>query len=441
MKEESPPNMIFILADDLGYSQLGCYGSNFYKTPHIDKLAEEGMRFTNAYAACAVCSPTRASIMTGKYPARLHLTDFIAGNKRNSYPLTQPDWQKYLLLEEITFAEILKEHGYRTALFGKWHLSQEKTAPGSLAFNPDKQGFDESFVTYKPSQSMAQPWQDAENDAHNVDTITSLAIDFLERNRSNPFFLFVSHNTIHDPLREKAETIQKYRDLEESKEPENHPVIAAMIERLDGSCGVILNKIIELGLEKNTVVIFFSDNGGKHDYAAQTPLRTGKGWLYEGGIREPLIVKWPGNATAGSVSESLISSIDFLPTFLEISGIEGIPENVDGKSFTRVLKDPKTNIHQELFWHYPHYHGGSGMRPAGAVRSANYKLIEWYEPAVLNLENPVELFDLRNDIGETTNLADSLPDRAIELRELLRNWRIETRAQMPLVNTNIIEEI
>lgn len=441
MKEESPPNMIFILADDLGYSQLGCYGSNFYKTPHIDKLAEEGMRFTNAYAACAVCSPTRASIMTGKYPARLHLTDFIAGNKRNSYPLTQPDWQKYLLLEEITFAEILKEHGYRTALFGKWHLSQEKTAPGSLAFNPDKQGFDESFVTYKPSQSMAQPWQDAENDAHNVDTITSLAIDFLERNRSNPFFLFVSHNTIHDPLREKAETIQKYRDLEESKEPENHPVIAAMIERLDGSCGVILNKIIELGLEKNTVVIFFSDNGGKHDYAAQTPLRTGKGWLYEGGIREPLIVKWPGNATAGSVSESLISSIDFLPTFLEISGIEGIPENVDGKSFTRVLKDPKTNIHQELFWHYPHYHGGSGMRPAGAVRSANYKLIEWYESAVLNLENPVELFDLRNDIGETTNLADSLPDRAIELRELLRNWRIETRAQMPLVNTNIIEEI
>ena len=441
MKEESPPNMIFILADDLGYSQLGCYGSNFYKTPHIDKLAEEGMRFTNAYAACAVCSPTRASIMTGKYPARLHLTDFIAGNKRNSYPLTQPDWQKYLLLEEITFAEILKEHGYRTALFGKWHLSQEKTAPGSLAFNPDKQGFDESFVTYKPSQSMAQPWQDAENDAHNVDTITSLAIDFLERNRSNPFFLFVSHNTIHDPLREKAETIQKYRDLEESKEPENHPVIAAMIERLDGSCGVILNKIIELGLEKNTVVIFFSDNGGKHDYAAQTPLRTGKGWLYEGGIREPLIVKWPGNATAGSVSESLISSIDFLPTFLEISGIEGIPENVDGKSFTRVLKDPKTNIHQELFWHYPHYHGGSGMRPAGAVRSANYKLIEWYEPAVLNLENPVELFDLRNDIGETTNLVDSLPDIAIELRELLRNWRIETRAQMPLVNTNIIEEI
>ncbi|MCK4745450.1 MAG: sulfatase-like hydrolase/transferase, partial [Bacteroidales bacterium] len=197
LKEESPPNIIFILADDLGYSQLGCYGSNFYKTPNIDKLGHEGMRFTNAYAACPVCSPTRASIMTGKYPARLHLTDFIAGNNRNNYPLSQPDWQKYLLLEEITFAEILKEEGYRTALFGKWHLSQAKTPPESLAFNPGKQGFDESFVTYKPSQSMAQHWQDAENDAHNVDTITSLAIDFLERNKSNPFFLFVSHNTIH----------------------------------------------------------------------------------------------------------------------------------------------------------------------------------------------------------------------------------------------------
>ncbi len=439
LKKESPPNIIFILADDLGYSQLGCYGSDFYKTPNIDKLAQEGMRFTNAYAACPVCSPTRASIMTGKYPARLHLTDFIAGNSKDNYPLSQPDWQKFLLLEEITFAEILKAEGYRTALFGKWHLSREKTPPESLSFNPGKQGFDESFVTYKPSRSMAQPWQDAENDAHNVDTITSLAIDFLERNKSNPFFLFVSHNTIHDPLKEKAETIRKYEDLEEGKEPENHPVIAAMIERLDNSCGVIFNKISELGLEKSTVIIFFSDNGGKHDYAAQTPLRAGKGWLYEGGIREPLIVKWSGQTTPGSVSESIISSIDLLPTFLEISGIEDIPENVDGKSFARVLKDPKTNIHQNLFWHYPHYHDGSGMSPAGAVRSENYKLIEWYEPVLLNLENPVELFDLNNDIGETTNLADSLPDKANELRELLQNWRKETGAQMPVVNTYKIE--
>lgn len=433
--EKIPPNFVFILADDLGYSQLGCYGSDYYQTPNIDKLANEGMRFTNAYAACPVCSPTRASIMTGKYPARLHLTDFIAGNNNDNYPLSQPDWQKFLPLEEITFAEILKESGYNTALFGKWHLSKEKMPPGSLPFNPDKQGFDESFVTHKPSGNMIQLWQDAEIDAHNVDTITSLAIDFLERNKTNPFFLFVSHNTIHDPLKEKAETIQKYKNFKGSEEPENHPVIAAMIERLDNSCGTIFNKIKELGLEENTVVIFFSDNGGKDTYAAQTPLRAGKGWLYEGGIREPLIVKWKNKVSPGTVSEALISSIDFLPTFLEMAENKNIPKNIDGKSFLPALKQPKASIHKNIFWHYPHYHG-SGMIPAGAVRSGKYKLIEWYEPTFLNQEKPFELFDLNNDIGETTNLADSLPDKAAELKKLLENWRIEVGAQMPVINKN-----
>jgi arylsulfatase A len=434
--EKKPSNFVFVLADDLGYSQIGCNGSNYYQTPNIDKLAQEGMRFTNAYAACPVCSPTRASIMTGKYPARLHLTDFIAGNNKDNYPLSQPEWQKFLPLKEITFAEILKASGYQTALFGKWHLSKEKTPPGSLPFNPDKQGFDESFVTYKPSGSMIQPWQEAENDAHNVDTITSLALDFLERNQSNPFFLFVSHNTIHDPLKEKAETIQKYKNLTASEEPENHPVVAAMIERLDNSCGEIFNKIHELGLDENTVVIFFGDNGGRDKYAKQTPFRAGKGWLYEGGIREPLIVKWKDKITAGTVSESLISSIDFLPTFLDISNVENRPKNIDGKSFLPVLMDENSGNHKDLFWHYPHYHGGSGMMPAGAVRSGNYKLIEWYEPALLKQENPVELFDLRNDVGETTDLSQRLPEKTAELKELLNNWRIEVGAQMPKVNKN-----
>jgi len=246
-KDESPPNIILILADDLGYMQIGSNGSNYYPTPNIDELASEGMRFTNAYAACPVCSPTRASIMTGKYPARLHLTDFIAGNNKNIYPLTQPDWQKFLPLDEVTIAELLKSKGYHTAAFGKWHLSQAKMPPESLPYNPDMQGFDESFVTYKPSGGMAQPWQDAEDDAHNVDTITSLALDFMERYQPEPFFLYVSHNTIHNPLKERAATIDKYAKLEASEEPENNPVIAAMIERLDNSCGRIFKKIIDLG--------------------------------------------------------------------------------------------------------------------------------------------------------------------------------------------------
>lgn len=434
--QSSQPNIVFILADDLGYSQVGCYGSKYYQTPNIDKLAAEGMRFTDAYAACPVCSPTRASIMTGKYPARLHITDFIAGNNRKDLPLLQPEWQKFLPLEETTFAEALKNEGYRTAIFGKWHLSQAKTPPESLPYNPDKQGFDETFVTYKPQGNMAQPWQDAEDDAHNVDTITNLALDFMERNQNTPFFLLVSHNTIHDPLKEKSEIIAKYKSLSESDKPENHPVIAAMIERLDDSSGKIITKIGELGIEKNTIIIFFSDNGGKHSYAAQTPLRAGKGWLYEGGIREPLIVKWKDRIATGSVSGSMVSSVDFLPTFLEMCNIKNLPSNIDGKSMVPVLKNPDAKIHNALFWHYPHYHFGSGMKPAGAVRSGNYKLIEWYEPFLLENENAWELFDLENDISETRNLADSLPEKTEELKQLLHNWRNNVGAQMPTANQN-----
>jgi len=436
--EKSPPNIIFILADDMGRSQLGCYRSGYYQTSHIDNLASEGVLFTNAYAAAAVCSPTRASIMTGKYPARLHLTDFIAGNNRDDYPLSQPEWQKFLPLEEVSFAELLKENGYSTAHFGKWHLSPEKMPPKSLPYNPDKQGFDESFVTYKPSGNMVQPWQDAERDAHNVDTITSLSLDFMERNRENPFFLFVSHNTIHDPLKEKAETIRKYEEMEATKEAENHPIIAAMIERLDISCGKIFDKVKELGLEDNTIVIFYADNGGVHKYAAQTPFRAGKGWLFEGGIREPLIVKWKDVVKPGTVSESMVSSIDFYPTFLEMAGVEWtIPEKMDGKSMVPVLKNPTDETHHTLYWHYPHYHGGSGMVPAGAIRSGKWKLIEWYEKSLLgDQESVYELYNLETDEGETTNLADSLKTLTNELADKLQKWRYDVNAQMPVPNDN-----
>jgi len=435
-REQTSPNIVFILADDLGYSQLGCYGSDYYQTPNLDQLAREGMLFTDAYAACAVCSPTRASIMTGKYPGRLHLTDFIAGNKKTDYPLTQPEWQKHLPLEEVTVAEYLKEQGYSTAIFGKWHLSQFKTPPESLPFNPDKQGFDESFVTYKPSAGISQPWQGAEQDAHNVDTITSRALDFIDRNISNPFMLIVSHNTIHDPLKERAETIAKYEQLPGADSPENHPVIAAMIERLDNSCGAILEGIKEAGLEENTIVVFFADNGGKHKYALQTPLRAGKGWIYEGGIREPLIVKWKGNVEPGTHSDALVSSIDLLPTFLEMAGAEIMPESIDGKSLVPVLHNPDQEVHAKLFWHYPHYHKGSGMLPAAAIRRGDWKLIEWYEKSLLEGggESAFELYNLENDMGETRDLSDSLKSMCAELAAELNMWRTEVGAQMPVPN-------
>jgi len=435
---KNPPNIIFILADDMGCAQLGCYGSNFYQTPNIDKLASDGMLFTNAYAAAAICSPTRASIMTGKYPARLHLTDFIPGNDHDNYQLSQPEWQKFLPLAEVTFAEVLREHGYKTAIFGKWHLSREKTPPGSLPFNPDKQGFDEHFVTYKPSADLAQPWQSAEVDAHNVDTITELSLQFIKQNRNNPFFLFISHNTTHDPLKERAETILKYENMPASSNPENHPVLAAMVERLDNSCGKIFEGIEKLGLEDNTIIVFFADNGGRQKYAVQSPFRAGKGWLYEGGIREPMIVKWKDVVKPGSKSKSMVISNDFFPTFIEMAGIKDtITENIDGKSILPVLKNPETEIHKSLYWHYPHYHGGSGMEPAGAVRVDNWKLIEWYEKSLLGeKEKAFELYNLETDEGETNNLKADFPEKVEEMADRLHNWREETGAQMPVVNNH-----
>jgi len=289
-KKETPmPNIVFILADDLGYSQSGCYGSNYYRTPGIDRLAREGIRFTNAYAACSVSSPTRASIMTGKYPARLHITDFIAGNIRDDYPLSQPDWQKFLPLEEITLAELFREQGYKTAIFGKWHLSVTKFGPESLPFNPDKQGFEQHFVSDKPDRNT-----DPEHDPHKSDSIGNTSIQFIRENAGDPFFLFVSFSAIHNPLMEKADSIKKWEDVKGNDKPENNPVIAAMLSRMDRNIGKILDVIDELNLASNTIVIFFSDNGGLESDAMQTPLRKGKGWLYEGGIRVPLIIRWPG---------------------------------------------------------------------------------------------------------------------------------------------------
>ena len=314
-KNKTKPNFLFILADDLGWSQLGCYGSNFYETPNLDRLASEGMKFTDAYAACPVCSPTRASIMTGKYPARLHLTDFIAGGNYPVERLKQPEWQKYLPLEEVTIAEVLKTAGYKTASFGKWHLSIAKQLPQSERYNPDKQGFDESIITYKPKSK-----QDPEKDAHNVNRITEKSLEFLQKNKDKSFFLYVTHNTIHSPILGKKKLVEKYRNKAGADLPRNNPVIAAMIEDLDNSVGRLLKKLDELKIADKTIVIFFSDNGGLERAAKQTPLRSGKANLYEGGIREPLVVRWPGVTRPGSICSEPVISVDFFPSFLDILG-------------------------------------------------------------------------------------------------------------------------
>lgn len=436
-----PPNIVFVLADDLGWAQLGSYGSTYYETPHIDRLAEQGLRFTNAYAAAAVCSPTRASLMTGQYPARLHLTDFIAGGQPpDGSPLAHPDWSRYLPLEAVTIAEVLREAGYATASFGKWHLSQAKTPPESKPFNPDRQGFGESFVTYKPVPSMAQPWQDAEEDAHNVGIITRKSLDFIERHQERPFFLLVSHNSIHDPLVEKAALIEKYAQKPASERPENNPVIAAMLETLDASVGRLSAHLDSLQLTDRTLFVFYSDNGGldragqsDRVIALQTPLRAGKAELYEGGIRVPLVVRWPGVVAPGTTSGEPVSSIDFFPTLTEAAGAPAAETPIDGISLMPLLSGAGALDRDALFWHYPHYHS-AGAGPSGAIREGSYKLIEWYEAALLGRADQVELYNLDEDPGEQVNLAAEHPDRVDAMRTRLHAWREAVDAQMPVVH-------
>jgi uncharacterized sulfatase len=432
-----PPNVVMIIADDLGWSQLGCYGSSFYKTPNIDKLAKSGIKFTNAYSSASICSPTRAAIMTGKYPARLDLTDFIPGNTPKNKPLLTPeDWQKYLPLKELTIAEKMKTSGYSTGFYGKWHLSKEKLPPESLSHNPKMQGFNESFVTYKPSSNLIQQWQMKNNDFHNVDTITKSGLEFLDQNQKSPFLLILSHNTIHDPLIESEKLINKYENKIHSGKRENNPIIGAMIETLDKSVGEIINKLKILDLFDNTLLIFCSDNGGKHKHALQTPFKKGKGWLYEGGIRVPLIISWPKKIKKPFISYQMTSSIDFLPTILQVTNSNLDSKNqYDGVDISSIFSNQTKLINRdELFWHYPHYHNGSGMKPASAIRWKNYKLIEWHEATLLNKDNQIELYDLTVDPGESNNLSSKIPDIAIQMRNKLRDWINQVDGKMPQVN-------
>ncbi len=427
-RNSQPPNVVFILADDLGWVQTSAYGSKYYKTPHIDRLAKEGVRFTQAYSAAAICSPTRASIMTGKYPARLHLTDFIPGDASNEGRiLKQPDWQMFLPLEETTIAEVFRSKGYRTAIFGKWHLSREKFGPEALPHYPDKQGFDEYFVIDKPGSA-----DDPEADAHRSDSIGNTSVRFIRSQAGNPFFLFTSFSAIHRPLLEKADTVAKWKRMAGSNLPENNPVIGAMMARMDRNVGKILRTLDELDLAKETIVIFCSDNGGLLADALQTPLRKGKGWLYEGGIRVPVIIRWPGVVKAGSLSREVIGTWDFMPTFCALTGA-ALPPNVDGTNLLPLLQKGKSLPERDVFWHYPHYHS-TGMTPGSAVRSGKWKLIEFYEKSLTGQTGTAfELYNLETDPGETTNLAGEMTGLRKKLAGKLSHWRSAMGAQMPVI--------
>ncbi len=410
-------NVVFILIDDLGWADLACYGSTFHETPNIDRLAKQGMRFTDAYAACPVCSPTRASILTGKYPATVNLTDFIAGHWRPYAKLIVPKFNLQLLFAEDTMAEALKRAGYRTATFGKWHL-------GGWQSQPVKHGFDE----YGGAPNRGDKA---------VEGLTKRAEQFIEKHKGKPFFLYLSHHTVHIPLQARKELIEKYEAKAKAvAKPQSHPTYAAMVEAMDESVGRIMAKLDELKLADRTLLIFYSDNGGliqRFDKKGQVvtsnaPLRDEKGSLYEGGIRVPLIVRWPGVVRPGSESSEPVTSADFYPTLLEATGAKAAAgHRPDGESLVPLLKHSGRPKRDAIFWHYPHYHHTA---PCGAIRAGDFKLIEYYEYGDL------ELYNLKDDIGEKKNLAKAMPERAAELRKRLDAWRKAVGAKMPTPNPN-----
>jgi arylsulfatase A-like enzyme len=427
----SRPNILLIFIDDMGWKDLGCYGSDFYKTPHIDNLAKEGMRFTQAYAAAHVCSPTRASIVTGKYPARLRLTDWIPGHHRKNAKLLIPQWQKQLPAEEITVGELLQQNGYRTAWLGKWHLrglpdyaKLRKNKDPRVLKPQQSHGFQKGIQDWKLNSDKSQ------EDPKGVFQLTNEAIDFIKEAGDNPWFVAVSHYSVHGPVRFNDEVRKKYKQSMNPEGLQKDAAYAAMIESLDQSVGKLMNFIKNQKLDKNTLVVFYSDNGGVAKRTNNAPLRSGKGTLYEGGIRVPCIVSWPGKIPQGVTSDAMISSIDFFPTFARVASVAELPANVDGIDLMEHLTTHQAIDRDTTYWHYPHYHNGL---PGSAIRKGDYKLIEFFE------DGKLELYDLKNDIGETRDLAKENPEVAKKLHQQLIAWRKSVGAQMMTPNPNYRE--
>ncbi|MBN2414854.1 sulfatase [bacterium] len=458
-KHTATPNVVFFLIDDMGWTDLACYGSRYYETPHIDRLAREGMRFTDAYAACPVCSPTRASILSGKYPARVGITDWIPGDDPKNRKLLGAEDRHELPLDEVTLAEAFHGAGYATGFFGKWHL-------GGKGFYPEDQGFDVNVAGhwaghpasyFYPYKNTQERWdvpglEGGETGEYLTDRLTDESLAFIEANRDQPFMLYLSHYAVHTPVQSKMDLMEKYRKKlggmapqegaetvtegpSRAKQKQDNPAYAGMVESVDESVGRIADKLEELGLTERTVIVFMSDNGGLSTVrgnwnppTSNVLLRAGKGWLYEGGIREPMIVKWPGVTEPGSVCAEPVISTDFYPTLLEAAGLPLRPhQHEDGVSLVPLLKQRAGLKREALYWHYPHYHS-SGMTPGGAMRAGDYKLIEWFETG------EVELYNLKDDVSEKHDLAADMPAKAQELLGMLRSWRKETGAKMPAVN-------
>jgi len=425
------PNVIFLLVDDMGYADVGVYGNTYHQTPHIDRLAAEGMRFTDAYAAAPNCSPTRGSILTGHWPARTGVTQYLAGNFLPHAKLFQAQLPDGLPLRETLIAQPLRAAGYATASIGKWHL-------GAGEYLPEKRGFDLNFAGsyWGHHAAMFAPYKvpdipDATPGEYLTDRLTRESERFIEANRDRPFFLYLPLYAVHSPIEAKARLIEKYKQRTDPT-GRNNATYAAMVEGVDQCVSRLTRKLAELGLTGRTIIFFFSDNGGVEGRAFNGCLRRGKGWLYEGGIREPLIIKWPGVTKPGAVSRTPVSSVDFYPTILAMTGVSDTHGHLsDGLSLTPLLTVAGPLERSTLYWHYPHY-SNAGASPTGAIREGEWKLIEFFE------DNHLELYNLKADPGEQHNLAPVKSKLARRLLEKLRRWRTETGAQMPVPNPDYV---
>ena len=435
---QDKPNIIFILADDLGWAELGCYGNKFNETPNLDKLASQGMKFTEAYAAAPVCSPYRAALMTGQYPARVGITDYL-----------RPNDVKHLSTDYVTIAEALKRAGYATGIIGKWHLTGYANH-GVKEFSPDLHGFDEVIVSenrgigagsyFHPYHFNREIEKRLPGREYLVDRCNLEAVEFIERHKDGQFFLYLSHYAVHTRLLGKDDLVAKYEKKpgagKDSRASRNNPHLAAQLESIDEGVGMIMDKLDELALAENTVLIFTGDNGGEDRVTSNAPLRAGKSTLYEGGIREALVVRSPGFVKPGSVCNTPTCNIDFYPTLIQLAGCRADQsQHFDGVSIVPLLNNPKAELGRNTFyWHYPlekpHFLGG---RSAGAIRQGNFKLIEFFD------KGQIELYNLANDIGEEHNLAAELPDKVRELQKRLEKWRSDVGAKVPAGQENFLK--
>lgn len=495
-------NVILFLVDDMGWSDLDCYGSEFYKTPKIDQLAKKGVRFTQAYASSHVCSPSRAGIISGEYPARTHLTDWLAGRPDFSFQrLKNAEIVQHLPYRQPTLPRILKENGYKTAIFGKWHLGDDSAST-------ERQGFELHLPKWNkgwPRGTYFAPFkmkgfEDAPDGSYLTDYLTKQAMDWVAENKDQPFFLFLSHFAVHDPIEGKPHLVEKFQrklknnEINEGKpfileqDPDmknpfsrkeldslldkkeykgysilphrivkikqfqNNPQYAAMVESVDQSLGRVLATLKKLGLSENTIIIFTSDNGGMSAAnlynpgrkiplsmlnasfsTSNLPLRGGKGWLYEGGIRVPLIVYWPGHGKHGITSKTPVINTDFYPTIIDMLGIAPPKDYpLDGMSFVPLLKQEKKASRdiekRAIYWHFPQYSNHGAQSPGGAIRYGDYKLLEYFE------NYTVQLFNINEDPGEQHDLSKRMPRKVKQLKDMLHAWRKDIHANMPTSN-------